>query len=532
VSATIDRPMAGEVEDRALGEPAVQGNRLVGVIPYNVESRDLGGWRERIAPGALTDADLGELVAVVEHDVTRLLGRTAAGTLRVEDRSDGLHWECDLPPTTLGSDVREMVRRGDLAACSWRMVVARDAWEGETRTVEAIGELLDVSLVTRPAYPAAATELRARGGHGRAVPTDNTEDEEAPVPETDNPTTTDTDAAAREVEDRAAETATTERPAAGLRVEDRAATTETPIETRVLDAIRSVRRGESRALTTAAAISPGELSSYLFDKLRASSVALASGVRVIATERDSVTFPALTADVAPGWYAEAGAITAGDPTLASVVATPRKLAHLVQLSNEVIDDSDPSVLDVLNAHLVAVLGLKLDLGIFEGSGTAPEIRGLANVSGIGSVSMGTNGGQVTSLDPFADALAALEAANAKPGAIVLGPRTWATVRKLKDSQGRPLVGNGSADAPPTIFGLPVHVTQLSVTETQGSASNCSSVYVYEPGQVVLVRRADVEVEVDRSRLFNSDQSEVRAKLRADLIVPNPTAVCRIVGIKP
>lgn len=41
-----------------------------------------------------------------------------------------------------------------------------------------------------------------------------------------------------------------------------------------------------------------------------------------------------------------------------------------------------------------------------------------------------------------------------------------------------------------------------------------------------------ELELDRSRLFNSDQSELRAKLRGDLIVPNPSAVVRIAGVTP
>jgi hypothetical protein len=43
-------------------------------------------------------------------------------------------------------------------------------------------------------------------------------------------------------------------------------------------------------------------------------------------------------------------------------------------------------------------------------------------------------------------------------------------------------------------------------------------------------RQDVRVELDRSRLFNSDQSELRAIMRADLVVPNPKAVVRIRGI--
>jgi hypothetical protein len=54
--------------------------------------------------------------------------------------------------------------------------------------------------------------------------------------------------------------------------------------------------------------------------------------------------------------------------------------------------------------------------------------------------------------------------------------------------------------------------------------------VYEADQLVAVIRREAAVEVDRIRPFNSDQSEMRAIMRADLVVPNPKAVVRISGI--
>ena len=58
----------------------------------------------------------------------------------------------------------------------------------------------------------------------------------------------------------------------------------------------------------------------------------------------------------------------------------------------------------------------------------------------------------------------------------------------------------------------------------------NSAYVFDIENVVVVWRSDLEVEIDRSRLFNSDQSEIRAKLRADLIAPNPTGIVRLTGL--
>lgn len=534
------RPTAGSVEERTLPTaPIVDGRRLRGLIPYGVESRDLGGFREVIEPGALRGARLEDLIATREHDRSKLLARHPT-TLTVEDRSDGFAWAAELPSSPVGEDVRVAVERGDLRSTSWRMVVARDRWEGDVRHVEAIEELRDVTVTAAPAYDAATAELRNRPETPTPTDTDNaaTERQEDDMPEVTTTTeerTAPENASGGSPPGGGGETRGGNAPAGNLRVEDRAETggEQRSVEDRFGEELRTVRKGETRALSTSSTLAPGELSSLLFDKLRSASAGLASGIRVIPTERDTVTFPRLTADVGPGWTAEAAAIAAGDPTLDSIVATPRKLAHRVEFSNEVVEDSDPSALDVVRDNLIAALGLKLDLGIYEGSGTAPEIRGLKNVTGINTVSMGTNGAALTNLDPFADALKALEEANASGGAIVLHPRTWAAVRKLKDTQGRPLVSSGTRDVPRAVFGVPVFVTsQLSIAEAQGVSTNASSAYVYQPDQVVLVRRKDVEVELDRSRLFNSDQSELRGKLRADLIVPNATAVTRILGITP
>lgn len=510
---TSERPTAGVVEQRSAPAEApplrVEGNRLCGLIPFGVESRDLGGWKERLEPGCLADAKMDDLVATLAHDSGRILGRFPT-TLTTESRDDGLAWECELPNGPTGQDVLEAVRRGDLKATSWRMVVAPggDSWEGSLRRVHKIAELRDVSVVSNPAYPTTA-ELRSQPepAHEPA----ETREEELTMEE-----------------DRTAV------EGGGLAVEDRSATVETPdVETRVLDAILSIRKGESRSLTTtsAGALTPPELSTYVFDRMRPASVLLRAGVKVITTDRDSIQWPQIIGDVTPGWRSEGEAIPPSDPTFATLTATPRKLAALVQFSNEVIDDSHPSVVDLVRRHVSTILALRLDLAAFEGSGVAPEIRGIRATPGIQEIVAGANGAALT-LDMIADALGLLEAANVPgPYVVVMPPRNWSAIRKLKDTTNAPLLTEfPSDDAPPRIFGARVFVSgQLSLTETQGTSNLTNSVYVFAPKEVVLVRRQDAELELDRSRLFNSDQSELRGKLRADLLIPNPTAIVRIKG---
>jgi HK97 family phage prohead protease len=160
-----DRPKLGQIEERTApveaAAPTVDGRKLRGLIPYNVESRDMGGWREVIDPGALDGAVLDDLIATREHDRAKLLGRHPT-TLTTEDRADGFAWAVDLPSSPVGEDVRVAVERGDLRSTSWRMLVAREKWIGDVRHVQKIAELRDVTVTAAPAYAAAAAELRSQ----------------------------------------------------------------------------------------------------------------------------------------------------------------------------------------------------------------------------------------------------------------------------------------------------------------------------------------------------------------------------------
>ena len=300
---------------------------------------------------------------------------------------------------------------------------------------------------------------------------------------------------------------------------------------------------ESKALAEGSGsgsyIVPEEWRPQVWDRLAAQSVGLVSGFTVIETVRDTLHVPRNTSDATADFFAEAATITATDPGLNEVIATPRKLAARTVFSNELRDDSTPEVIAFLAENLTRSLALRLDKAFFLGTGTAPEIRGLKNVSGIQEHSMGTNGGALTTLDPFAEAFGLLEAENATATAIVMTPRDWKAVLKLKETStsNKPLVqeeaGGPTAKPRRSIYGVPVYLSsQLPVDEVQGSASNASSAYVYQANQVVAVRRADVRVEVDSSRLFDSDQSEMRAICRWDVVLPNVKAVVRVKGIIP
>lgn len=282
---------------------------------------------------------------------------------------------------------------------------------------------------------------------------------------------------------------------------------------------------ELRALAESAApgsvIAPDEWSSTFFDKLSAESVAIKSGIRVIRTMRDVLHVPRIDSDPVANFVAEAALIPATDPAYTDIVATPRKIAARTEVSNELIADSNPDVIALLEKQMTRSLALRLDLGVFEGSGVAPEIRGLKNTPGITTTPLGA---VPTNFDPFAAAITTLEANNATATAIVTSPEAWGALMVLKEGAGsnKPILPESvSQDAARRIYGVPVFITSQL---TAGDA------YIYDGSQVVLVVRQDTTIAVDSSRRFDYDQSEVRAIMRADLAVPNPLAIVHLTGL--
>lgn len=495
-----DRPKLGSVEQRNAPQdgpaPALEGRKLRGVIPYGVESRDLGGWREVMAPGCLASADRADLVATLNHDVSRLLGRHPA-TLELEDRADGLHWSCELPGGPTGEDVRVAVERGDLRSTSWRMVVARDRWEGDVRHVEQVAELRDVAVVTTPAYAEARAEMRAAPDPEPAADDAAPEPQEANVPE--------------------------KNPAGGLQVEDRAATDPTrPIEARMVEAMRGVPKGEARDLThaTAAPVERAEVSTFVFDKLRPSSVLLAAGVPVRETERRAVIFPTITGDIAVDFYNELEEITESDPTLGELEVEPRAIKGLVRGSSEAFEDSEPDLLDLVSGNLATQLALRLDREGLVGN-TSKGFKGLTTMTGTQTLAVG---GALGNYDAIIKAVGLLAEANVPgPYAVLAHPRVLTALDLLK-TDGSSNESLGRPDGLPPIY----PASQLGVT---GGAAPTTTVVVFAPGMLMLVRRRDITVEVDRSQEFSRDAVLVRGKLRAALGTAHPEAVVKLTGVE-
>ena len=73
-------------------------------LRFNTLSNDLGGFVETISPQALEDADLSDVRCLIDHDSSKVLGRTTSDTLKLNVDDEGLYFRCQLPDTSYSRD--------------------------------------------------------------------------------------------------------------------------------------------------------------------------------------------------------------------------------------------------------------------------------------------------------------------------------------------------------------------------------------------------------------------------------------------
>lgn len=172
-----------ELHLREVGEGEPQSRVIEGyAILFNVPSVPLYEdedvtVREMIAPEAATKEFLDgcDIKLTMFHDRQLILGRSkeGQGTLSYGVDEKGVKFECECPKTADGDKAIELVKRGDLAGCSF-MFSTRYYDEScvehrvervnnhtvETYIVRVMTGVYDFTLAADPAYPDTSVEAR------------------------------------------------------------------------------------------------------------------------------------------------------------------------------------------------------------------------------------------------------------------------------------------------------------------------------------------------------------------------------------
>jgi uncharacterized protein len=132
---------------------------------FNSPSEDLGGFVEYVAPGAFKRSlqSRNEVKLLWNHDSGEPLASLRGGTMQLVEDNRGLKVTAQLPNTTRGRDIAELLRTKVIDSMSFGFNVIRDSWasDGKTRTLESV-RLFEVSIVSFPAYGATTAQVRSQ----------------------------------------------------------------------------------------------------------------------------------------------------------------------------------------------------------------------------------------------------------------------------------------------------------------------------------------------------------------------------------
>ena len=219
--------------------------------------------------------------------------------------------------------------------------------------------------------------------------------------------------------------------------------------------------------------------------------------------------------------AEAGTYPESALALTEKTSPVRKIATWIPVTDEQLEDVD-QVRGYLNNRLPFMLRQRLDSQIINGNGTAPNLKGFLNVSGIQTQAKGA--------DPTPDAIykAMVKvriAGRANPSAVMVHPTDWQNVRLLRTADGVYIWANPTDAGPARIWGLPIVETDAfssAGTALVGDFANFT--------ELTTRRGVDVQISNSHSTFFVDGKQAVRADIRVALTVWRPAALCQVTGL--
>lgn len=276
-------------------------------------------------------------------------------------------------------------------------------------------------------------------------------------------------------------------------------------------------------------IANNELERDIYDVLASYGAFRNLDVRLIGAKTSEIRLK--TARAAAVFVDEAAAIGADSTKAGSKVAvTPKKIATLLSVSSELLEDDIAGVVQDVMADIAESMAYRVDWISFTADGTADSTDGgftgmfeggTARVASSGNVSVAT-------LD-YEDVLACVT--NLPVGLLQRGTAKWfinptilAKLLLIKDTSGRPIF-QSALEAPSygaigTIFGFPV----IPVAAAPSTDSTSSKLAVFGDASALGVRiRRDMRFDRSEQWAFDSDEITFRGTMRAAAKVKAATA---------
>lgn len=141
-------------------------------------------------------------------------------------------------------------------------------------------------------------------------------------------------------------------------------------------------------------VSTNLLASSFIDVLRNRMVTAQAGVQMLSGLVGNTVIPRQTAGSAIAWVGETSTSTEASLTFDQVTMTPKTISTYVDYSWLLLQQSTPAIDSIVRMDVQNTIARGIDLAVLSGTGST-QPQGVASISGIGSVTIGANGGAPT-----------------------------------------------------------------------------------------------------------------------------------------
>lgn len=244
-----------------------------------------------------------------------------------------------------------------------------------------------------------------------------------------------------------------------------------------------------------------------------------------------VSFPREDNSLTATWKAENASADELSPTLEEITLSPNRLTGFVNVSNQLIAQTSPSIDQRIIARLGGALARGIDKAAIQGTGSSNQPTGVLNTAGIGSVAIDTNGGAIT-WAKVVELIREVEVDNALIGSLgfLTNPLVRAAMQTIEKASGTAqfLLNNANDNLAGYNLGVSNHVPS---DLTKGSSSGvCSALLFGNFNDLMIGQWGGLDIMVDPYTESKSAKSVIIANAYVDVAVAHPQSFAAIKDI--
>lgn len=277
---------------------------------------------------------------------------------------------------------------------------------------------------------------------------------------------------------------------------------------------------------------PTQYIPQLIEMLRAEAVVIRAGATVLdGLSGSPVEIPKQTGGATVYWVGENTAITPSDAGFGQIQLTPKTVAALMKVSNRLIRLANPSIETVIRRDFAQAVALEIDIQALRGDGVGGKPTGVANITGINTVEIGTDGGDFT-FDHAIDMEFALMEKNALKGslAFITHPAVIRKLSKMKATGTGDYMRWVEALKDGKLVGYNYYTTtQIPTNLTKGTGTNLTEVYFANWQELIIAQWTGVEIAVSNTAgtAFEANQTWFRIVQDVDVGIRHPESFCLV-----